>query len=267
MRFTVSEDGEGINENNVKVYDTPERIEGGLEIFKKVKSYFGISDINIVSGGIAGTFNKEKSRLLSSPNLEGWVDKSFKSQLADIFDSKVLLENDAVVAGMGESSFGAGKPYEIVAYVTIGTGVGGAKIVNDKPAPRLYGFEPGHQIIVVGGDKCSCGGRGHLEAYVSGSSIEKRYNKLAKNLDDEEYSQILDWLTDGFNNLMYLWSPEVIVLGGGVIADDAFDLSDIKNKLKKKNTMFPEVPEIKSADLEDNSGLYGALAYCKIHKT
>lgn len=263
MKFAVSRDGKTVDEKTLVNFDTPNSFDEGIKVFKRAgEKLLGLGNIDFVAGGIAGAFNKDKSELVSSPNMKGWVKKPLKKELQKVFGKNICLENDAAAAGLGEANFGAGKGSNIVAYVTIGTGVGGARIVDGKLDKNTFGFEPGHQIIIHGGEPCSCGGEGHLESYISGRSIERIYGKRASELKSNELQEVIKKLAVGLNNITVMWSPEIIVLGGGIMRDKAYPIPDIKKELKTLVKVFEDAPEIKSSVLGDMAGLYGALSCC-----
>ena len=215
-----------------------------------------------IAGCIAGPLDKTKSFLEEAPNLSDWKNRPLKIELQHSFGTDVLLENDAVLAGIGEAVYGAGKGCNITAYITIGTGVGGARIVNSKLDSNSLGFEPGHQIIVPDGSPCSCGGKGHLEAYISGSSLEGTFNQDAADIQDPDiWSVVTRYLAIGLNNTLVYWSPDVIVLGGAV--SKSIPLDKLQTELRSLVTIFNSLPEVKKAILADKAGLYGALEYLK----
>lgn len=261
MRIDVSADGQTISQN--KIIPTPPDYNSGIQQLKQIAQELAEGqEITGVAGGIAGALDKTKSMLVASPHLPGWVQKPFRPELEESFDCRVELENDANVEGLGEAVKGAGAGKKIVAIITIGTGVGGARIVEGKLDKNAWGFEPGHQIIVPEGNSCNCGGKGHLEAYVAGSYIEKIYRQKPEDIkDDNIWDQIANYLAVGLNNLAVSWSPEVIVLGGSLVK--SLPLEKVRIYLKENLKIFPTPPELILAALGDEAGLYGALELLK----
>ncbi|MBI4094414.1 MAG: ROK family protein [Candidatus Liptonbacteria bacterium] len=263
MRLAASEDGRKFGEP--KVVPTPKQFEEGIAQFAALAHELARGgEIRMVAGGIAGPFNRERTELAGAPNLPGWNHRPLKHELEKAAGAPVILENDAAVAALGEATAGAGKGRSLVAYLTISTGVGGARIVNGKIDKAAVGFEPGHQIIDIDGSLCGgvCGGDGDLEQHVSGSALEKRYGKKAYEITDKKvWDQTARMLAYGLHNTIVHWSPEVIVLGGAMIlGDPAIPLEGIRKYLKEILHIFPEVPEITRAALGDAAGLHGALA-------
>ncbi|MBI2315145.1 ROK family protein [Candidatus Daviesbacteria bacterium] len=261
MRVGASADGQTISQS--KIIPTPQGFTDGVKQLKQIAQKLSEGEeITGVAGGIAGALDKTKSILVASPHLTGWVNQPLKVELERIFDCRVELENDANLNGLGEAVNGSGKGKKVVAMITLGTGVGGARIVDSKLDKNIWGFEPGHQVIIPEGNLCNCGGKGHLEAYVAGSYLEKIYQKKAEDIkDDAVWDQIAKYLSIGLNNLTVFWSPEVIILGGSMIKSLPFE--KVRTYLKAELKIFPTPPKIVLATLGDEAGLYGALELLK----
>lgn len=247
-RIALSQDGQSLT--RVETIPTDQNFEKALQsISQEALKLTKGEKIQAAAGGVAGSLDKEKNLLIKSPHLKGWVQRPFKSELEQIFDCPVYLENDAHLGGLGEAVFGAGKGYSIVAFVTIGTGVGGVRIVNQKIDANSLGFEPGHQIIEAGGNLCDCGGKGHLETYIAGSYLKNPIN----------WDEVAKYLAIGLNNTIVHWSADIVVLGGAVAK--SIPLDKVKSDLKQYLTIFPDHPEIVLATLGDEGGLYGGLQF------
>jgi glucokinase len=260
IRLAISRDGKKFEK--AKIFQTPEKFSDGIELIKNeaLKISSG-KKIKAVAGGIAGPLDKNKTKLVAAPNLPGWVEKPLKKSLQKIFGSSVFIENDAAVVGLGEAVFGAGKGKGIVAYLTISTGIGGARIVNGKIDSNSMGFEPGHQIINFNGKAClPYATSGELESYASGAALKKIYKKNPNHIVDKKIWQDVNKnLAYGLHNIAVLWSPDVIVLGGGMIENNNIKLEELRKNLKNTLNIFPKAPLIKKAALKSVGGLYGAL--------
>lgn len=244
-RIATSSDRQALNP--AEIFPTEQDFEQEIQLISEaVKKLANGEKIQLAAGGVAGTLDREKSLLLKSPHLDSWTHKPLKEELEQVFDTAVYLENDAHLGGLGEASFGAGKGHSIVAFITIGTGVGGARIVNQKIDANSKGFEPGHQIIVPGGNPCDCGGKGHLESYIAGSNLKDPIN----------WEEVAKYLAIGLNNTIVHWSPDIVVLGGFV--GQKIPLDRIEQDLKENLTIFDPLP-IVYGSLTDNNGLYGGL--------
>ncbi len=260
MKIGVSSDGKVIE--NFVIVPTPKDFEEGMQIFRNQISKLAKNKNIIASAcGVTGPMDKEKTTLLNPPNLHGWKDKPLKKRLESMINAPVTLANDAALAGLGETVFGAAKGYKIVAFITVSTGLGGVRIVNQKIDDNVaIGFEPGHQVINFESNLlCGCGGKGHLEAYVSGSGIAKRFGKRAEDIKDKDtWEEIAKLLAFGLNNIIVHWSPEVIVFGGSVMR--SMPLDRVSHHLKNIVTIFSTIPQLKYAQHNEVAGLYGALA-------
>lgn len=256
MRIAISVNGDGLEE--IKTLPTPADFENGVQSIKQVANeLLNGKQISKISGGIAGSLDKNKSMLIASPHIGGWVNKLLKQTMEEIFKVEVRLENDAALAGLGEAVYGAGKDYSIIGYIGIGTGVGGAKIVNGKLDANNLGFEPGHQVIEAKGKLCHCGGKGHLESYVAGGYFKENYGLETADLSDEIKEEIYPYLAAGLTNTAVYWSPEVIVLGGSVM--NSLSLETIQKHLDQTLAIFPSKILLLKTNLGDRAGLYGSL--------
>lgn len=257
MRLAVSADG--ISISNSKIVPTPTNFNEGIRILKQVAGELSRREkIDKVAGGIAGPLDKEKTMLVASAHVGGWVQKPLKEELEKAFGCRVYLENDTAIEGLGEAIKGSGAGKNIVAYITIGTGVGGVRVVDGKIDKNALGFEPGHQIIMPDGNPCTCGGKGHLETYVSGSYFEKLYGEKGEDIHDPGiWDEISKYLAIGLTNVAVHWSPDIIILGGSVTKSIPID--KVASYLKQYLTVFSEPPQIIKASLGDKAGLHGAL--------
>ena len=209
------------------------------------------------------------------------------------------MANDCVTAVWGEKVFGLGKGYENVVYITISTGIGGGMIVNDLLLLGKMGnaHEIGHIVVDVSGKmRCGCGGYGHWEAYASGANIPKFASLLLRewSLSDEEkgsriykaykesllsseliYSaakegdrlalRIIDEVNKynlaGFENIVNLYDPEVITVGGSVaLKNKELVIDRIREGLKRSLGVVTSLPKIEPTAFEDDIVLIGAIA-------
>ena len=176
MRVAISRDKETFEDP--VIIPTPKDFDEGMKAIKDIAHDLARGGtITAIGGGIAGALNRDRTVFVSGPHLQGWNAKPIKKALEDAVGAPAFVENDTAIVGLGEAVSGAGKGHQIVAYVTVSTGVGGARIVNQKIDVSALGFEPGHQIIDAGGGlhNTSVGGLGiDLEGYISGTAISER---------------------------------------------------------------------------------------------
>ena len=254
------------------VVSTPKDFSEGMDTLKRIIDNIaqGLTAENravtAIVGGIAGPLNSEKSMLVKSPNLSGWVGHNIKKTLHDAYKVPVVLENDAALVGLGEAHFGAGRGKSIVAYLTVSTGVGGARIVDGKIDESALGFEPGHQIIDPDNSFCPACEGNDLEAYVSGTAIEKRFGVKPYEIhDDAVWDELAKFLAYGLNNTIVHWSPDVVVLGGSMMKEVGIPIPAVRKHLAEVLKIFPNIPLVEKAELGDFGGLYGALAHARSH--
>lgn len=265
MRLAVSQGGKNFGEP--KIVDTPQDFNEGMSLFEKAaQELSGGEKVKAMAGGIAGPLDREKSKLVNSPNLSGWVNKPLKGTLQKLVGSPVYIENDTAIVGLGEAVVGAGKGASIVAYITVSTGIGGVRVVDGKIDRNIFGFEPGHQIIDPTGALCPiCGSSGHLEGHVSGAALENRYHKKPYDIVNSKiWEEEAKWLAYGLNNTIVHWSPAVVVLGGSMIVKEpGISIDRVCFHLGKTLSIFPEHPKLVKAELGDVGGLHGALIFLK----
>lgn len=262
MRIAASSDGKNLTQT--KIVPTPKDFDSGIQAFKKLSDELsGGEKIEAAVVGVAGPIDKDKTMLVASPHIGGWIKRPLKAELEKVFGCPVFIEHEADLEGSGEATLGAGQGYGIVANLVIGTGVATTRIVDGKIDENSLGFEGGHHIIVVDGNECDCGGRGHFEAYVSGSGIERAYGKKGEEIKDPKvWDEVARYMAIGLNNVTVFWSPDIIVLGGSVMKSISID--KVKNYLSNILTIFPQIPQIVPAKLGDSAGLYGALQILRL---
>lgn len=269
LRLSVSEDCEKFAEPYM--VETPKSFEEGMRAFKDgFEKLVGGKKITKAAGGIRGVLDKDKEQLINDVHLKDWLGKPLIKYLQEIVGADVVLHNDTVLVGLGEAVRGAGRNYKIVAYLTISTGVGGSKIIDGKIDESVFGFEPGHQIIDLDGSvfpditRESGGVVGQLEDYISGSAMELRFGKKPYDITDKNiWDKAAEYLAVGLNNTIVHWSPDVVVLGGGMMKSPGISVDTVKTHLGNILKIYPIKPEIKKAELGDFGGLYGGLEILK----
>lgn len=227
--------------------------------------------------GMPGTISNGK--IIKSVNL-GIEDFDIKQELEKRTNLKVTVKNDAKCAAIAEYEFGDLKQYENVLFLTLGTGIGGSYIYDGKLMEgTIYeGFEFGHMVINTNGIQCKCGKKGCFEKYGSiltfKNKIIERLNlsydisgpdlRLAiKNSESDVKDIIEEYLCDlsvGISNLVNIFEPDCIVIGGGFARYDYMLLDKLKNKILKSNLLFNTRNEIiiKTAKLGNDAGIVGA---------
>lgn len=204
-------------------------------------------------------------------NLKNWHNVP----LADWLEAKTglptILANDANCAGLGEAWLGAGRDFKNLILITLGTGVGGAIIQDGKLFVGHTGAagELGLISINPDGPECNSGNRGSLEQYVSVQAIRRdtgleplELANLAKNGDVKalEYWQKYGrYLGVGLANLIYILTPEAVIIGGGISAGAEYFLSTVKSEIEQRViSSSREGLQLLIAELGNQAGIVGA---------
>jgi len=187
--------------------------------------------IDLFGLACAGVIDSSTSLLCGSPNLPGWQGKNLKQFAENVFPgAAVTITNDVNAALVGEWMFGAGRGYKNLAMLALGTGVGGALIIDGQLVTGSHNSagEFGHMIIERDGLECACGNKGCLEAYTGSRGIVQRSNteltvsdlfKKAESGNQEAidlFRETGEYLAIGVGNLINTIDPDLVIIGGGV---------------------------------------------------
>ena len=240
------------------------------EINKRWHSY------NIKSLGVAcpGPLDLKNGIIINPPNLIGWENFQIRDYMREKFKLPVIVNNDANVAGYGEAMVGVAKECESVYYITLSTGVGGGFIYKNEIINGFNNVAAEINNMIINEDTYSHNGlnKGSLEGQCSGTNISRLANsKLNQqistkdvfdraHLGDKICKDVIDnWvlnISKAISNIIVTVDPEVIVLGGSVILNNAKYLDNIVESVKK--LVFKGVNiDIRLAELGDDAGLIG----------
>ena len=210
--------------------------------------------LDVVVGGIAGVWDRDKNKIVKPPNLPDWENREIKKDLEEKLGCVVKLENDAALGGLGEAVYGAGVGEKTVAYLACGTGVGGARIVNKKID---IAAEPGHMIL-ISNQESGIMNNVTLEGLAGGRSLQLKYGRRVEEIDDSGvWGRIIDNVAMGIVNVTVMWVPDIVILGGSLAK--SIDAEKLKTAGSQKLTIYPWVPKIVKAKLGDQAGLWGGL--------
>ena len=213
---------------------------GGQSIIERVIEIIEQYDsIDRVAVSTAGQVDSENGIVVySTDNIPYYTGMRVKSLIENKTGIPTFVENDVNSAALGEAHFGAAKGVSDFICLTIGTGIGGAIFLNNKlyKGSASSAGELGHMIIHSGGKQCTCGGEGCYECYASASALIKAVNKVSpvelnafqifekENIEKPEIrSEIDKWIDEiivGLVNIIYIFNPSMIVLGGGIMNED-----------------------------------------------
>ena len=243
----------------------------------------------------AGLVSSDRQTMLGAPNIKDWDGVNIAKALNKISGINSIVENDANSAAWAERVYGAGKGLENVMMITVGTGLGGAAIVEGKPlrGANGTGAEFGHMRFMPGGELCGCGIQGCFEQYASGTAL-MRLTKAEIAEDPDQARDLLargggtiagllgshitdaaragdklaiglleksgNWLGEGIASLSMLFDPSIVVIGGGVIDAGELLLEPARRAMMREMPFVGKhpVPEIVAAKLGNDAGLVGA---------
>lgn len=244
-----------------KRYPTPDIYDEGLDRLVEAVEDITKGDMpKMITVAVPSPIDHIKGSMTRPPNLPKWKDHSIRQELEHMLHTKILLEHDAALAGLSESFEPGRKKYQVIAYITLSTGLGGVRIVNQKIDIKGSDFEPGHQILEQNGRFWpGCGQRGCFEALCSGKAFEITYGIKPEFCEDykiwEEHAELT---SQGLVNTITLWAPDLLVIGGSLIKAGKKFTEPLIKFTQKKLQIF-ECPKIEISKLGDDNVLMGGL--------
>ncbi len=275
------------------------RIYGAVDrVLSQAK--INIAQMHSISIAAAGAIDSKNGVVTLSPNLPGWRNIPLAEMIREKYPSRVFLVNDANAAAVGEHCYGAGRGARNMIYLTVSTGIGGGIIISNKLYEGISGAagEIGHMSIDVNGPLCHCGNIGCFEMLASGTALAKEaINRIKQgekstliemlegkieNITAREIGEaaekgdklalsvvnhIATYLGIGLVNLVNIFNPEVIVIGGGVSKLGKLLLDPARKVVQER--AFPlqgGAVKIVPAQLGDDSGIIGAAVYARAQK-
>ncbi len=252
-------------------------------IIEKTANFLEQYKITEMGIAIPGTVKKET--VVKSVNL-GLKNYEIVKNLQEKIQLPIKIRNDAKCAALAENTYGALKSYDRSIFLTLGTGIGGAVVIHNEllDTGELPGCEFGHMLIEKNGRLCKCGKKGCWETYASMKAFKDNLREIlgldertsGKELLDilrktdknnSKYIQInklieqyIDYLSIGISNLINIFEPEAIGIGGSFVFYEEVFLEKLKSKLLKDNLLFNERKEIniQTAILDNDAGIIGA---------
>lgn len=264
-----------------------------------VEELVGSETVLAVGVAAAGYIDASQSVVYYAPNL-AWRNEPIRERIQERIGLPTIVENDANAAGWAEYRFGAGRLFTHMTMLTIGTGVGGAIIMDDRLFRGGFGVgaEIGHLRVVPDGLECGCGARGCIEQYGSGRAL-LRYAAEASHdpvvgtalaavrradgtIDSGDARSLLaahdpgalaalstlgDWLGQACASLDAVLDPQVFVIGGGVSVAGEHLLEPIRQAFRRTVSArgFRPEPEFRIAELINDAGIVGAADLARRH--
>lgn len=259
-----------------------------------------VSDVHSIGIGCPGATDDKEGVLIFTPNLK-FKNVPLRAEMQKYIDLPVYMDNDANAAGLAESCAGAAKGSRSSILVTLGTGIGGAAVIDGKVYDGFNhaAMEIGHMVIVADGEKCGCGRKGCWEVYASATALIRMtkkalienpnsiMNKLvngdltkvdaktafdAKRLGDKVGAQVVSnyikYVAEGLVNIINIFQPEIIVIGGGVCKEGEYLLEPLNEMVGDMTFSGKYLPhtKIKAAQLGNDAGIVGAALLGKESK-
>jgi glucokinase len=244
----------------------------------------GDAKLEGVAVGSTGPIDRPTGVFGQVDTLPGWKGEGLTAALEDALGVPVVIENDADAAALGEACFGAGRGAERFVYVTISTGIGAGIVLDGRIYRGAGGVHPevGHHMVEASGPACSCGGRGCWEVLASGpamvawaranapeasavGSAGRTAEGICRRAEEGEKwaREVVEreafYLGVGLSNLIAMFAPDVVALGGGVMRSAHLLLDGARAVIASSATLVPaDTTRIVTAALGPDAGLLGA---------
>ena len=277
-----------------------QRIFTGIEELLDKES-LRLSMIHSIGIASAGIIDINRGLITHSPNLLGWRDIPLRHLVADKYGIDTFLLNDASAAALGEHRYGAGKGVKNLIYLTVSTGIGGGIIIEDKLYLGASGCagELGHMTIKTDSSSCQCGNNGCLETLASGTAMAREAKErigagentvlveMAKGVIEDitaetisiaarngdslalaVISEAASYLGVGMANLVNIFNPEMIIIGGGAskIGDLLFNPA-IQEMRRRAFKLTAQAVRVVPAELGGNAEVIGVAIFAREQKT
>lgn len=252
-----------------------------------------VSKVKWIGIGSPGTPDAAEGKIIYTNNLN-MRNTPVRAWIQEEIDLPVYIENDANCAALGEAYAGATKGIDTSLMITIGTGIGGGIIINKKiySGFNYAGGELGHIVICMDGKQCTCGRKGCWEAYGSANALKEQTAEAVKNNPESLLAKMVDnnienitgktafdamradcpigkavveqyikYFATGLVDMINIFQPEVLVIGGGVSKEGDYLLNPLK-EIINANVYSRDIPQtqIRVAQLGNDAGIIGAAA-------
>lgn len=273
--------------------DTPaDTAQLAAAVIDMARHFSAEHEIAAVGVAAAGFIDRDRATVIHAPNI-AWRNEPLKASLEAGIDVPIAIENDANAAGWAEFRFGAGRDVDNMVMLTMGTGVGGAIVLDGELFRGGHGIaaELGHTRFIRDGLRCGCGQNGCLEQYASGRALQREANAIADEggiggalaaLRDEKGSisgpavsrlvlagdpgatealrRVATALGEACGGFQAVLDPELFVIGGGVAQLGEDLLAPVRLAYETSLPGYGDRPiaEFAIAQLVNDAGLIGA---------
>jgi glucokinase len=245
---------------------------------EEIDRHRGREKVRSITIAAPGPIDHKRGVLVNPPNLP-WQNVPLEAMLSKATGARVLLANDADMAGLGEFSRGAGQGTRNMVYITWSTGVGGGLIIDGKLHRGAHGTaaEVGHIIIDPNGPLDACGQRGCLEAFIGGRNLARETGRTAAGLFAEAargnrharmvVERSARYMGIALISLTNVIDPEMFVIGGGVSRSWKLIYPTMMETLRSSPFIKPaRRPRVRRARLGDRAGQVGAVEWARINQ-
>ena len=293
----VDEQGKIISKHSVPTNATRNFDEIIADMVKTVEAVISdakiqLTDVNSIGIGIPGTIDSKKGVIVYSNNIP-IKNIPIVAKMKEKLNIPIYISNDANCAALGEVYGGAARGKQNVVMVTLGTGVGGGIIIDGKIYEGIdsAGAEIGHTLLVLDGEKCTCGRNGCVEAYASATGLIRQTKAAISNNPQSLMNEIVNGNIDNTDgrtafdaakkgdvvgqnvvntyikyigeflvDITNIFRPEVILLGGGVANEGEGLFNPLNDYVKKYSYAgsYTFVPKVERATLGNDAGIIGA---------
>ena len=245
-----------------------------------INEFIKFNKVDLIGIATPGNPNQQEMCIENLVNLK--INKLDFSRMYQKYNIPIKIENDGKAAGIGEFKYGALQKYNDAVFLCLGTGIGASVFLNGEllKANRHIGFELGHMIIDKNGPLCNCGKRGCFETFCSMKRFKDNVQKilninnvlktewtniLKDNMNNVQIKKLVDQYIDnlliGLSNIIDIFEPEAICLGGSFVYFKEIFFEKLKSKLENERYVFNKdsLPDILLAKLINDAGILGAV--------
>lgn len=241
-------------------FDTPkvpaDFINTAIHNFKKIAAKQIVKSIGL---GLPGSLDAESGAIIFSPNLSAWRGFNVASELSAKLKLPIRVDNDANLGALAEANLGAGQSYRTVLYVTISTGVGTGIVIGGQLWPELSKSEGGMIVFATRDQSYK-----RLEDLVAGPEFKNRFGKYGFDvIDPNIWSAFARDLAAGLFNMITLFTPDIVILGGGMSVHFGAFRKPLINFVQQLNPGLYPMPPIEQAKYVEEAVIYGGYLLAK----